>query len=613
VNFAMTDVGSKAATDVPVTAFPDRLIPRYRVWAPRATNVDLILEEARLPMAPGADGWWTADHETRDGERYAYVVDDRGPFPDPRSMFQPSGVHGWSQCVDHTRFEWTDTRWQPPPFASAVAYELHIGTFSEPGTFDGAIEKLPYLVDLGVTHLELMPVAEFSGSRGWGYDSVDLFAPHHTYGRPDDLKRLVNACHRQGLAVLLDVVYNHFGPAGNYVGQFGPYFTHRYNTPWGDAVNLDDAGSDEVRRFFCDNALMWLRDYHFDGLRLDAIHALVDTSARHFLEQLSDEIDVLEAVAGRHLVLVAESDLNDPRVIRAREAGGYGIDAQWNDDFHHALHSVITGERSGYYQDFGTFEHFARAVEHGFVYAGAYSSHRRRIHGRQLDAAPGWRLVAAAQNHDQIGNRATGERLSHLVSSRRLKVAAALLLTAPFVPMLFQGEEWGASSPFLYFTAHEDEALGSVVSEGRRQEFAAFGWDAASVPDPQSRDTFDRSRLRWDELSLPEHAELQQWYRALLMLRRQSPSLRDGNYQNAVVTVDEKRQRLSVRRGTILVACNLSDTAATIDVDVPLVLLLGSDPSVRTLNDTICLPAESVAVCQQQEVDSEGALSRGGN
>jgi maltooligosyltrehalose trehalohydrolase len=547
-------------------------------------------------MTRDANGWWTADREMRHGELYAFVVDGEGPFPDPRSMFQPAGVHGWSQGVDHSRFTWTDARWQPGPLAAAILYELHVGTFSEAGTFEGVIPHLPHLVDLGITHLELMPVCEFSGSRGWGYDGVDLFAPHHAYGGPDDLKRLIDACHACGLAVILDVVYNHFGPAGNYVGKFGPYFTRRYNTPWGDAVNLDDAGSDEVRRFFCDNALMWLRDYHFDGLRLDAVHALIDTSARHFLEQLSAEVDVLEGVLGRHLILIAESDLNDPRIIRAREAGGYGIDAQWSDDFHHALHAMITGERSGYYEDFGTLTHFARALQEAFVYAGARSPHRQRVHGRQVHDVPGWRFVVAAQNHDQVGNRATGERLSHLVSITRLKIAAALLLTAPFVPLLFQGEEWGASSPFQYFTAHEDEELGHCVSEGRRKEFAAFGWKPSSVPDPQSPDTFQRSRLQWGEQASGEHLELLNWHRALVALRRHQPSLRDGNYQAVAVAVDESRGYLAIRRDTVLVTCNLGDAAATVDGESRYRLLLASDADVRCHGGQFHLPAESVAV-----------------
>jgi maltooligosyltrehalose trehalohydrolase len=585
------------------TATPDRRLDwRYRVWAPDATRVALAIEGERLAMTREPDGWWTSDRAMHDGALYAYIVDDEGPFPDPRSRCQPSGVHGWSQCVDHSLFEWTDARWQPPPLASGIVYEAHIGTFSESGTFAGAIAKLPYLVNLGVTHLQLMPICEFSGSRGWGYDGVDLFAPHHAYGPPDDLKRLVDACHRHGLAVILDVVYNHFGPAGNYVSKFGPYFTHRYNTPWGDAVNLDDARSDEVRRFFCDNALMWLRDYHFDGLRLDAVHALMDTSARHFLEQLSHEVEALEAVIGRHLVLIAESDLNDPRVIRAREAGGYGIDAQWSDDFHHALHASITGERSGYYEDFGTLAHVARAVQEAFVYAGAHSPHRQRRHGGQLhDNVPGWRFVVAIQNHDQVGNRARGERLSHLVSVRRVKIAAALLLTAPFVPMLFQGEEWGASSPFQYFTAHEDAELGSKVSDGRRKEFAVFGWDPSSVPDPQSPDTFESSRLRWDELALPQHADLLQWYRALLALRRQLPSLRDGNFRAVGVTVDESRGLLSIRRGAILVACNLDEAPATVTVEGRHSLMLASDPDLWCQSNTIYLPGESIAVVETLE------------
>ena len=594
-------VNHRERSEAEPSALPTRgwIDRRYRVWAPRAAHVILELERDRLAMRRCENGWWASDREMYDGELYAYIVDGEGPFPDPRSMFQPNGVHGQSQCVDHNLFDWTDADWQAPPLAAGVLYELHIGTFSELGTFEGAIAKLPYLVELGVTHVELMPVCEFSGLRGWGYDGVDLFAPHHAYGRPDDLKRLVDACHRHRLAVILDVVYNHVGPAGNYLSKFGPYFTRRYNTPWGDAVNLDDAGSDEVRRFFCDNALMWLRDYHFDGLRLDAVHSLIDTSAVRFLEQLSEEVDTLEAVLGRHFVLVAESDLNDPRVIQARQAGGDGIDAQWSDDFHHALHAAITGERSGYYEDFGTLGHFATALQHAFVYAGVHSPHRQRTHGRQLHGVPGWRLVVAAQNHDQVGNRASGERLSQLVSTNRLKIAAALLLTAPFVPLLFQGEEWGASSPFQYFTAHDDAELARLVSEGRRREFAAFGWEPAKVPDPQSIETFERSRLRWNEIASPSHAELLKWYRALIALRRQRPTLRDGKYGEVAVTFNENEGHLTIRRGAILVACNLGEGPAAIDVEGCPQLLLASQPDVRCRGGVIHLPAESVAVLEE--------------
>ncbi len=549
-----------------------------------------------LPMERRADGWWAIDRRMRHGDRYGYLIDGEGPFPDPRSMSQPSGVHGLSECVDHARFTWTDAGWQARPLAAGVIYELHIGTFSEAGTFEGAIPRLPHLVDLGVTFVQLMPVVEFPGDRGWGYDGVDLFAPHHRYGRPDDLKRLVDACHACGLGVLLDVVYNHFGPVGNYLAGFGPYFTHRYHTPWGDAVNFDGAGSDEVRRFFCDNALMWLRDYHVDGLRLDAVHALIDSSATHFLEQLAVEVDTLEAVLGRQLILIAESDLNDPRIVRPREAGGYGIDAQWSDDFHHALHSVITGERSGYYEDFGTCAHLVRALKDVFVYGGAYSAHRGRVHGRPPGDLPGWRFIVAAQNHDQIGNRARGERMSHLASPERVKIAAAILFTAPFVPMLFQGEEWAASTPFYYFTAHEDETLGLQICEGRRKEFAAFGWDPATIPDPQSKSTHEQSRLRWDEVARAAHAEMLAWYRALIALRRDHPSLRDGDHRLVDATFDEARQWLLIRRADIVVVCNLSHERALIRTEGPGRVLLGSAPGIQLGDGSVGLPSESAAI-----------------
>jgi maltooligosyltrehalose trehalohydrolase len=569
----------------------------YGVWAPQATRLELVIAGARLPMTRRQDGWWTADRSMAAEEMYGYIVDGEGPLPDPRSMCQPFGVHGLSEVVDHDRFDWTDARWQAPPLGAGVVYELHVGTFSEAGTFAGAIPRLPHLAGLGITHVELMPVAEFSGSRGWGYDGVDLFAPHHAYGRPDDLKRLIDACHAHGLAVLIDVVYNHFGPAGNYLRQFGPYFTHRYNTPWGDAVNLDDAGSDEVRRFLCDNAIMWLRDYHADGLRVDAVHALIDTSARHFLEQLAEEVDRLEAMTGRHLVLIAESDLNDPRVVRAREAGGYGIDAQWSDDFHHALHSLLTGERTGYYADFGTMAHLARALNDAYVYAGMPSPHRGRRHGRPALDLPGWRFVVAAQNHDQIGNRARGERLTHLVSTGRLKIAAALLLTAPFVPMLFQGEEWGASSPFLYFTAHEDEALAAQISEGRRREFAAFDWDPSTIPDPQAEETWQQSRLQWEEISRDNHRELLEWHRALLTLRAAHPTLRDGCPRDVGTTFDDDRGHFVVTRGSIVVACNLGDAPAQIHLASGGHIALASESTIEIRDDDVLqLPPESVAI-----------------
>jgi maltooligosyltrehalose trehalohydrolase len=575
-----------------------RARPRvYRVWAPKAKSVALRLGNGTMPMRAGETGWWTSDQPMRAGDVYGYVIDGEGPFPDPRSASQPSGVHGLSECVDHDSFAWTDASWQAPPLSSAVIYELHVGTFTQEGTFESAIARLPHLVNLGVTHVELMPVCEFPGSRGWGYDGVDLFAPHHDYGGPDGLKRLVDACHAQGLAVVLDVVYNHLGPAGNYLRRFGPYFTDRYGTPWGEAVNLDGPDSDEVRRFFCDNALMWLRDYHIDGLRLDAVHALIDTSATHFLEQLASEVAALQAGLGRHLVLIAESDLNDPRIVRSREAGGYGVDAQWSDDFHHALHSVITGERSGYYQDFGSLAVLGTAIRQVFVYAGDRSPHRGRRHGRPPLGLEGWRFVVAAQNHDQVGNRAKGERLGHLASVERLEIAAAILLTSPFVPMLFQGEEWAASSPFQYFTAHEDD-LGSRICEGRRKEFAAFGWDPQEIPDPQDPETFNRSRLRWDELTSPPHAGILDWYRALIALRRESMALGDGDYEAIDVSVDDQAQHFVMRRHNILVVCNLAETAATIRTGGDGVLLLASAPGVDVRPGVVTVPPESVAIVE---------------
>jgi maltooligosyltrehalose trehalohydrolase len=568
---------------------------RYRVWAPRASTVVLRVDSSDVPMQQSGGGWWAADRARRAGERYGYLVDGDGPLPDPRSAFQPEGVHGLSAVVDHGAFAWTDAGWQAPPLASAVLYELHVGTFTPEGTFDAAIAKLPHLVDLGVTHVELMPVCEFAGPRGWGYDGVDLFAPHHAYGGPDGLKRLIDACHARGLAVVIDVVYNHLGPAGNYLGRFGPYFTDRYRTPWGDAVNFDGAGSDEVRRFVCDNALMWLRAYHADGLRIDAVHAIVDTSAVHLLEQLAIEVDALEAALGRHLVLIAESDLNDPRIVWPRERGGYGIDAQWSDDFHHALHTVLTGERSGYYEDFGTLDQLAAALRDAFVYGGVRSRHRGRVHGRAPHGVPGSRFVVAAQNHDQIGNRARGDRLAHLVSPGRLRIAAALLLTAPYVPLLFQGEEWGASSPFLYFTSH-DEELGRLVAEGRRREFAAFGWDPEAIPDPQAPGTFARSRLDWDEIARPGHHELLEWHRALLALRRHTPALRDPDRQSCRVEHSGPEGWIVVRRRGIATACNLDGTARTVPLGRPAHVLLASSPAVRLRGTAIDLPPESAAI-----------------
>lgn len=570
-----------------------------RVWAPEARGVELEAQGRRVRMKRDEAGWWGLDASfVRHGVDYAFHLDGQGPFPDPRSLWQPAGVHGPSRWVDHTRFAWSDSGWQQPPLGSAIIYELHVGTFTPEGTFESAVNRLDDLLDLGVTHVELMPVAEFSGGRGWGYDGVDLYAPHHAYGGPEGLKRLVDSCHRRGLAVLLDVVYNHLGPVGNYLDRFGSYFTDRYKTPWGEPVNLDGPDSDEVRRFFVDNALMWLRDYHMDGLRIDAVHAIVDTSAIHLLEQLSLEVEDLQAQLGRHLVLIAESDLNDPRVVRPRETGGYGIDAQWNEDFHHALHAALTGEAEGYYRDFGTLGCLAKVLTRGLVYDGGYAVHRRRRHGRPAGDLSGHRFVGCLQNHDQVGNRAQGERTSHLLPTGLLKIGAALVMTSPFVPMLFQGEEWAASTPFLYFTDHREPGLGEAVRLGRQREFSAFGWNPEEIPDPQAEETFLRSRLDWNELPREPHKSILDWYGSLIKLRRRLPALSDGRLEQTSVLFDEEARWLIMTRGSAVVVCNFADTSQRIPCagvegkDT----LLPSEEGVSLEQNAVLMPGQAVAI-----------------
>lgn len=584
-----------------------------RVWCPNAETVEVIVGDQRRSLPRGDNGWFTGI-DLPPGTDYMLSLDGGEPRPDPGSRFQPQGIDGPSRTVS-TDFDWTDLTWRGFPLHSAAIYELHIGTFTPEGTLDTAIAKLDHLADVGVNAVELMPVAEFSGDRGWGYDGVDLFAVHHAYGGPDALRRFVDACHARGLAVILDVVYNHLGPAGNYLREFGPYFTDKYTTPWGEAVNLDDRGCDEVRAYFIDNALMWLRDYHIDGLRLDAIHAIVDTSALHFLEQLGDAVRALETQVGRTLWVIAESDLNDPRVVWRKERGGYGLDAQWSDDFHHALHALVTAERTGYYSDFGKVSQLAEALKRAFVYDGRYSPYRKRRHGRSTEGLEGFRFLGYLQNHDQIGNRARGDRSSALISPELLKVAAALVMTSPFVPMIFMGEEWSASTPFQYFTDHRDPELGHAVSEGRRREFAAFGWDPSDVPDPQDPETFERSKLRWDELDDPLHADLLDWHRRLIHLRREIPALTNGRMDLVRVESSEDPPWLVMRRGTtsaegtrpssqqrerdeaVWVACNFSGA----DVDVPIphreaeLVLAGKDPSPSG-DSHVTLGPESVSM-----------------
>ncbi|HXA30059.1 MAG TPA: malto-oligosyltrehalose trehalohydrolase [Candidatus Angelobacter sp.] len=574
---------------------------RFAVWAPHAERVDLAIRGRNLPMRRGEGGWFSVeDGDAAPGDRYGFRLDGAEPLPDPRSPSQPDGVHGLSEVVDHAAFAWTDQGWHGAPLSAAVIYELHTGTFTPEGSFDAVIPRLGALVDLGVTAIELMPVAEFPGARGWGYDGVDLYAPHHAYGGPAGLKRLVDAAHARGLAVILDVVYNHLGPDGNHLARFGPYFTEKYRTPWGAALNYDDAGSDEVRRFAIDNALMWLRDHHVDGLRLDAVHAILDGSAVHLLEQLAVEVEALQAELGRTLWVIAESDLNDPRLVRAREASGYGLDAQWSDDFHHALHAALTGERNGYYADFGPLSDVARALANVFVNDGRYSRFRRRRHGRPATGLPGDRFLGYLQNHDQVGNRAMGERSAALMSPGRLRIGAALVLAAPFVPLLFQGEEWAASSPFQYFTDHRDPALGRAVTEGRRREFAAFGWSAEEVPDPQDPSTFSRSRLDWSERDRPPHRDMLEWHRRLIALRREQAALSDARLERVSARADDAAGWLLLRRGPLSVLCNVSDGAVRVELGaaVPRQVLLASHEGVEVGGDGIALPPQSVVIVE---------------
>ena len=490
-------------------------------------------------MIRRADGYFEADvADVKAGARYAYILDGKQQRPDPASRSQPAGVHGPSEVVDPGRFEWTDVQWHGLDRDKLIIYECHVGTLTDKGTFQAIIPHLAYLRNLGITAIEIMPVAQFPGTRNWGYDGVGLFAPQNSYGGPQGLRELVNACHQHGLAVILDVVYNHLGPEGNYLGDFGPYFTDRYRTPWGPAINYDGPDSDAVRHFVLSNAVYWISEYHVDALRLDAVHSIYDFSAVHILKELSDTVHAEAERLGRTVLVIAESDLNDSRIIAPAAEGGYGLDAQWSDDFHHALHTVLTGERAGYYEDFGELAHVATALQDGFVYSGQHSRHRRRRHGNTVRHRPPQQLVVCAQNHDQIGNRAFGERLSTLVSSEALKSAATALLLAPQTPMLFMGEEYGETAPFQYFVDHSDAGLNQAVREGRRKEFAAFGW--TDVPDPVDPVTFARSHVHLDGPRDERQTVLLAWHRRLIELRKTLPPYTARRAHHRVYRLEEE-------------------------------------------------------------------------
>lgn len=578
---------------------------QFKIWAPLAKKMAVQVNGVALPMeGPDEHGFWQLKvDDAAPGADYGFLIDsDSTTYPDPRSEWQPNGVHAVSRIYDQNAFTWSDAQFQPRPVASAVIYELHVGTFTEQGSLDAAIEKLDYLRDLGITHVELMSVASFCGEYGWGYDGVALYAVHAPYGGPDALKRFVNSAHAKGLSVLLDVVYNHFGPVGNYTGKFGPYVTGSHHTPWGGAVNLEDADSHHVRRFFCDNALMWMRDFHIDGLRIDAVHAFIDRSAIHFLEQLATETEALSASLARRLVLIAESDLNDPRIVTPREAGGFGLDAQWSDDFHHALFAALCREPAGgYYADFGSIRQLAKTLEQSYVYDGIYSRYRNRVHGRPAGNLSQHRFLGYIQNHDQVGNRAIGDRLDRIVGLDRAKIAAALVLLSPFVPMVFQGEEWAASSPFQYFADHDDPEMARLVSEGRRREFSAFGWNPDSIPDPEDRETFERSKLNWKEMAKDQHAEMLDWYRDLIRFRRSTPSLNDGEAGHTHVAYDEQEKWIRMERGAVSVFCNLGESTRSFRVPEGSQLILASRAALEISGGSIALPPDTIAVVSRAD------------
>ncbi|KIU16453.1 malto-oligosyltrehalose trehalohydrolase [Mycolicibacterium llatzerense] len=566
----------------------------FSVWAPTPETVVLEADGNRYPMSRSDDGWWRVTVEVPADARYGFVLDDAPPLPDPRSPRQPDGVHELSQLWPTE----SAAPWAGRAVAGAVIYELHVGTFTGAGTFDAAVERLDHLVALGVDFVELMPVNAFGGNHGWGYDGVLWYAVHEPYGGPSGLVRFVDACHRRGLGVLLDAVFNHLGPSGNYLPKFGPYLTAG-RTPWGEAINIAGADSDPVRRYIIDCALRWMRHFGIDGLRLDAVHALVDTTAVHLLEELATETDALAQELGRPLSLIAESDLNDPRLITPRDRGGYGLAAQWDDDIHHAIHTAVSGERQGYYADFGSMQTLATTLTHGFFHAGTYSSFRRRRHGRPLDIAqiPATRLLAYTCTHDQVGNRAIGDRPSQSLDFGQLAVKAALVLGSPYTAMLFMGEEWGASTPFQFFSSHPEPELARATAEGRKAEFADHGWAADDIPDPQDPATFQRSKLDWDEAGTGEHARLLQLYRDLIALRRTEPDFANPWLDQLRIEFDETDRWIVMHRGAFAVACNLSEHPVAVPVTGEL-MLSSAEPKV---GESTLLQGHSFAILRRDD------------
>ncbi len=526
---------------------------RFRVWAPYAQSVEVQIsslgtsESRRIPLYKEDFAYHSAVVEgISSGSTYTYRLDGEKERPDPASYFQPEGVHKASAVVDHS-FPWEDEHWSGIPLCDYVIYELHVGTFTSEGTFDTVIPRLTELKESGINAIEIMPVAQFPGNRNWGYDGVHPFAVQNSYGGPEAFKRLINECHKLGIAVVLDVVYNHFGPEGNYLRDFGPYFTAKYQTPWGEALNFDGEYSDEVRNYFIQNAVYWFEKYHIDALRLDAVHAIYDQSAVPFLQELAETVEAFWTNDNWQRYLIAESDLNDSRLIRPREVFGYGLDAQWCDDFHHSLHTLLTGENDGYYEDFGKLQQLVKALVEGYVYSGQFSPHRKRCHGNRSLDVPTEQFVVSSQNHDQVGNRMLGERLSALVSFEAQKLAAAALLLSPYVPLLFMGQEYGEEAPFLYFVSHQDPSLSEAVRQGRKEEFKAFGW-GAEPPDPADEKTFLRSKLNWHKRTEGKHKVLLDFHKVLLQMRKELPAFTATERSHMEVRVIENKEVLFMRR-----------------------------------------------------------------
>jgi maltooligosyltrehalose trehalohydrolase len=571
-----------------------------RLWAPLAESVQLRAAGTDSTMAREAGGWWVADRSVSPGDAYGFLLNGKDrPLPDPRSRRQPQGVHELSESFNPTSHTWTDQAWTGRQLAGGVIYEMHIGTFTPEGTLDSAIERLDYLVELGIDFVEILPVNAFNGTHNWGYDGVLWHAVHEGYGGPAAYQRFVDACHERGLAVIQDVVYNHLGPSGNYLPEFGPYLHGESANTWGSSLNLDEPA---VRRYILDNVHMWLSEYHVDGLRLDAVHALVDSSDTHILQEMAEETDALSAFLGRPLTLIAESDMNDPKLIMPREAGGYGLTAQWSDDYHHSVHVALTGETTGYYEDFASLGALAKTSTQGFFHDGSYSSFREKNHGHPINpAVPTWRLVTFAQDHDQIGNRAIGDRLSATLDYGQLAISAVLTMTGPNTPMLFMGEEWGASTPWQFFTSHPEPELGKATAEGRIAEFEKMGWDPEVVPDPQDPETFTRSKLDWSEHESGDHARLLALYKTLSSLRRTVPAFTDPSFGHITATFSDDLHWFRLDRGPVTTLINFGTDPLTLPVAGPSAtadVLVATDETAQLRDNQVTLPAHSAVILQ---------------